>query len=210
MPATVGATRAGVSLGHWWLAVLVLAALALGACGDDESDATTMVRRRDPNASAVAAAGTTTVAVNAIGGIENDDFVESEMHRDPFREYTSLFDPKPLSAPQRTVLMPNTSIEEMRLIAVITGVPRPRAMLVDRLGVGYTVEPGDYLGRPEALQGGGGTESLTVTLNWRVDRILANELVLKRDNPMAPNRPAMTRVIPLHPESGASSPRLTR
>ncbi|MCA9601050.1 MAG: hypothetical protein KC417_03435, partial [Myxococcales bacterium] len=38
-------------------------------------------------------------------------------------------------------------------------------------------------------------------LNWRVDRIRPTEVVLAREDPTAPNRPAITRVIPLYDPS---------
>jgi type IV pilus assembly protein PilP len=87
----------------------------------------------------------------------------------------------------------------MRLVAIISGVAQPRAMLLDPTGVGHVVKRGDYLGRPEVLQTGG-AESMPVTLNWRVARIRAGELVLTREDPTAPDRPPLTRSLPLYEE----------
>ena len=110
---------------------------------------------------------------------------------------------RPPESPQRTVLLPTTGLDQMRLIAIISGVAQPRAMIVDPAGVGHVVERGDYIGRPEVVQTGG-TEGMPVTLNWRVDRIRPNEVVLTREDPTAPNRPPLTRVIPLHEEETAA------
>lgn len=74
-------------------------------------------------------------------------------------------------------------------------------MLVDPLGVGHVVERGDYIGRPEVVQAGTGAEGMPVTLNWRVDRIRPNEVVLTREDPTAPDRTPLARVIPLHDET---------
>jgi type IV pilus assembly protein PilP len=131
---------------------------------------------------------------------DDDDFVESERNRDPFRNYATMFKVQALdSPPQRAVVMPTTSIEQMRLMAIISGVARPRAMLVDTSGVGHVVARGDFIGRPEVVQTGG-TDSTPIQLNWRVDRIRAMEVVLTREDPTAPGRVPLSRVIPLYDE----------
>ena len=130
----------------------------------------------------------------------DSDFVESDRNRDPFRSYA---DELRIAAPvvaQRAVLMPNTPIDAMRLIAIVSGIAKPRAMLVDEKGVGYVAARGDFVGKADVLAGGG-TESLPVTINWRVDRIRENEVVLSREDPSSPSRPKLTRVIPLRDES---------
>ena len=100
---------------------------------------------------------------------------------------------------QRQVRMDSTAIEEMRLIAIVSGVPNPSAMILDMAGTGHTVHRGDYVGRPDFVSTGG-AESVPITLNWRIDRISPSEVVLTRDDPSAPNRMALTRVMPLHNE----------
>ncbi|MGE0787109.1 MAG: pilus assembly protein PilP [Sandaracinaceae bacterium] len=133
----------------------------------------------------------------------DEDFAEADTNRDPFRNYAATFEAQaPLGGDTvgRTVVMPDTGIDEMRLIAIVTGVADARAMLVDRAGVGHTVRRGTYLGRSEVVQAGG-TEELAVTLNWRVERIRPGEVVLTREDPTAPNRPPLTRIIPLRDEA---------
>lgn len=131
----------------------------------------------------------------------DEDFVEAETNRDPFRNYSAAFQvtSEVGDSGGREVVMRDTGIDEMRLIGIVSGVANPRAMLVDRQGVGHVVRRGMYLGRSEVVQAGG-TEELPVTLNWRVDRIRPGEVVLTREDPTAPNRPPLTRVIPLREE----------
>ena len=128
------------------------------------------------------------------------DFVESEGNRDPFR--STLDTPKAVAAAaadQRPVLMPNTPIDSVKLIAIVTGIAQPRAMMVDEKGVGYVATRGDFVGQAEVVQSGA-AENLPVTLNWRVDRIRENEVVLAREDPTGPNRPPLTKILALHTE----------
>lgn len=130
----------------------------------------------------------------------DEAFVEAETNRDPFRGFAQMFVARPTRDPvQREVVMPRTTIDEMRLIAIVSGVANPSAMLIDRDGMGYSIHRGDYLGRAEVVQTGGESE-LPITLNWRVDRIRPGEVVITRDDPTAPNRPPLTRVLALHEE----------
>ncbi|MEM9068768.1 MAG: hypothetical protein AAGE52_09685, partial [Myxococcota bacterium] len=97
----------------------------------------------------------------------DDDFVEADVgNRDPFRGFASMFRQRASNAVQRDVVMPNVTIDEMRLIAIISGVAQPRAMLQDPAGVGHVVKIGQYVGRAEIIQTGG-ADSMPVTLNWR-------------------------------------------
>jgi type IV pilus assembly protein PilP len=129
----------------------------------------------------------------------DSDFSESEQNRDPFRSYANELRSKVPVVAQRLVLMPDTPVDEMKLIAIISGIEQPRAMIVDQRGVGYVTTRGDFVGKADVV-GGGGTESLPVALNWRIDRIRGNEVVLAREDPSAPNRPPLTKVIALHEE----------
>jgi len=137
----------------------------------------------------------------------DSDFVESEQNRDPFRNYAQELRSKVPVVAQRLVLMPDTAITEMKLIAIISGIEQPRAMIVDQRGVGYVTARGDFVGKADVVQGGG-SDALPVALNWRVDRIRVNEVVLAREDPSAPNRPPLIKVIPLHeddPANGAAA-----
>ncbi len=179
-------------------------ALLLGACEDEVPRASrpglggTSSGASGANAagSPEASAGTNGVPV-AWSSLRDSDFVEGEGNRDPFRNFTIEVKTRAPVVAQRTVLMPNTPLKSMRLIAIITGIDQPRAMLVDERGVGYVTRRGDFVGVADIVQTGG-AENLPVALNWRVDRIRANEVVLAREDPSGPNRPPLVQVIPLH------------
>ena len=133
----------------------------------------------------------------------DDLFVETENNRDPFRNFFDIFEAKVAEQPQREVMMSTISIDQMRVTAIISGVPSPRALVVAPSGVGYVVKRGDFLGRPEVLQVD--SDSPPLMLNWRVSRVRGadykagrvGEVVLTRENPMAPNQPPLSRTISL-------------
>ena len=135
----------------------------------------------------------------------DDDFAELDIqNRDPFRSYAKAFKAQAAAPAQRRVLLPSTSLDEMKLIAIVTGIATPRAMLTDTAQVGHVVRRGDYIGRPEVVQTGG-SEGMPVTLNWRVDRIRPGSVVLTREDPSSPDKPPLTRVMPLHKDGEAPS-----
>jgi type IV pilus assembly protein PilP len=185
--------------------MLGLACLALVALGCDD-DPNAVLSQNGPTLPNPGAAPTAPAPVQppqaeptSLRAYRDSDFLESEQNRDPFRNYAIELKAKVPVVAQRTVLMPDTAVEEMKLIAIISGIEQPRAMIVDQRGVGYVTTRGDFVGRADVVQGGG-AESLPVALNWRIDRIRNNEVVLAREDPSAPNRPPLTKVIPLHDE----------
>lgn len=135
------------------------------------------------------------------GLVYNDeDFVEVDIkNRDPFRNFSAMFQ-RTVAETQvtRYVKMPTLSVEDMRLIAIVTRTPRPYAMVIDSQRVGHIIEVRDYIGRPEVIQTGG-SDSMPIQLNWRVDRIREGEVLLAREDPTAPNQPPVMRVMLLHP-----------
>ena len=180
-----------------WLSIVLALATGLGACEDKPP-----MKRGMGGGARAAAPKDESKAVELSQPVvyRDDDFVESERNRDPFRSYVTAFKARAPDQIQRRVVMSTTAIEEMQLIAIIGGIPRPKAMLKDPLGVGHVVERGMYIGRPKVIQA---TGSVAMTLNWRVDRIRDNEVVLTRQDPTDPSRPPLTRVIPLHEEVAA-------
>jgi type IV pilus assembly protein PilP len=177
---------------------LYLVTALLGACGGEE------VQRASGRGGGAArkAAGKSAAADGAQRALDalvfkDDDFVDSLRNRDPFRSYSTVFRAKGPEDSQRPVIMPTTAIEDMRLIAIVTGLSRPKAMLVDPANVGHVVERGDYVGRPKVIQASG---SVSMTLNWRVDRIRENEVVLTQADPADPTRASLTKIIPLRDE----------
>jgi type IV pilus assembly protein PilP len=140
------------------------------------------------------------VVVKAPDFSEND-FIENDHNRDPFRSFASLFVEKGTRAVknQLPVILPQYSIDELKLVAIVTGGDYPRAMLLDPNGKGWVVHRGDYIGRPDTVHTGG-TNGTDYQLNWRVDRVRDGDIVLSRED-RASGAPPATRVIPLHPEN---------
>jgi type IV pilus assembly protein PilP len=130
-----------------------------------------------------------------------NDFAENDHNRDPFRSYASLFIDKGDKGPknQLPVVLPQYSIDELKLVAIVMSGDYPRAMLLDPTGTGWVIKRGDYLGRPDTVHTGG-TNGTDYQLNWRVDRVREGDIVLSRED-RALNAPPATRIIPLHPES---------
>ncbi len=131
-----------------------------------------------------------------------NDFIESDRNRDPFRSYMSTFAPSEsgrLAQNQRAVVLPEYSIDEMRLVAIVTGGEYPRAMMVDPGGKGWILKRGDFVGRPEVVRAGGANGS-DYQINWRVDRVREGDIVFTREDPAQPGVAPLTRVVVLHPE----------
>ena len=183
-----------------WILLCLMGGLSL-ACEDAPEQGGRGVEGGSPAAAKPSAAPASKLAEQLV--YKDEDFVESERNRDPFRSYASSFRGRGAEAApetQRSVIMPNTAVEEMKLIAIISGLTRPKAMLTDPRGVGYVVQRGDYLGRPKVFQT---TGSVAMTLNWRVDRIRDTEVVLTRQDPSDPGRPPLSRIISMRDEIAA-------
>jgi len=166
--------------------------IAASGC-EDEIPQTNEPGMGKPAGAAAAATKKPSAPVKLV--LKDEDFVESERNRDPFRSYQLVAGrrgPEAVIDPQRPVVMPETAVEEMKLIAVVLGLPRPKAMLTDPGGVGYVVQRGDYLGKAKLLAA---TGSVPMTLNWRVDRIRENEVVLTRQDPTDASHTPMSRII---------------
>lgn len=131
-----------------------------------------------------------------------NEFTEGEKNRDPFRSFAATFAPQNRKLPgtQIDAVLAQFSIDEMKLVAIVTGGDYPRAMLLDPQNKGWVVKRGDYLGKPDIVHVGGSNGS-DYSLSWRVDRIRDGDIVLIRLDPSQPAVAPATRVIPLHPES---------
>jgi type IV pilus assembly protein PilP len=130
-----------------------------------------------------------------------NDFVESDRNRDPFRSFLVQQQPANREAlNQRKVELAQYSIDELKLIAIVQGADKPRAMFLDPSGKGTVVYKGTFICRPEIVHIGG-SNGPEYQLNWRVDRIREADVVLIREDPAQPAIPPATRVIPLHPEA---------
>jgi type IV pilus assembly protein PilP len=128
------------------------------------------------------------------------DFSEAARWRDPFASYAGEFarEAKKRVKSQREVLLDQYTLDELKLTGLITGIRPARAMLIDPTKTGHVVHEGQFVGRPEVVQGG--TSGAEYEINWRVDRIRDTDIVFVREDPANPDVPTATRVIPLRPE----------
>lgn len=181
--------------------------LALGACGDDNVvEGIPQPSAKPAPAAAPAPAASAAVPVDTdkrplpMREFEEQDFTESETSRDPFRSYASMFvgQARTRSIVQRTVLAEKSALDELKLTAVISGAEQ-RALLVDPGGLGWIVNVGAYVGKPEIVNTGG-PAGMEVAINWRVDRIREADLVFVREDVSHPEIPPATRVIALRPD----------
>jgi type IV pilus assembly protein PilP len=152
---------------------------------------------------AVASASASAALSPELKGAEysENDFVESDRNRDPFRSF--LVQNQPVNKQmlnQRKIALSEYSIDDLKLVAIVTGGDRASAMFVDPSGKGTVVYKGSFVCRPEVVHIGG-TNGPEYQLNWRVDRIRAGDVVLIREDPAQPAIPPATRVIVLHPEN---------
>lgn len=157
-----------------------------------------------PTATAVVDAGIAPLAPPPLARMEfaENDFVESDRNRDPFRTYVATFAPperQRVAQNQRAVLLPQFSIDELKLVAIVTGGDFPRAMVIDPAGKGWVLKRGDFIGRPEIVHIGG-ANGADYQLNWRVDKVRDGDVVFLREDPAQPGIPPASRVVSLHPE----------
>jgi len=85
--------------------------------------------------------------------LRDEDFVENEeMNRDPFHPYLRVFveNVAPVESKKVPSAFEKVGIEELTLIAVVTGGDTPRAMFRDAAGFGQAVKRGDFLSRSGA------------------------------------------------------------
>jgi type IV pilus assembly protein PilP len=127
------------------------------------------------------------------------DFAESDVNRDPFRSFAADLaqQNKKVLAIQRKVLVDRYSLEELKLVGLVTANPS-RALLIDPTGFGWIAKVGDFVGKPELVHSGG-PSGADVPINWRLDRIRPNtsDVVFIREDPSHPEIPPTTRVIAL-------------
>jgi type IV pilus assembly protein PilP len=85
------------------------------------------------------------------------------------------------------------SIDELKLVGIVSSVDTPRAMFVDPRGKGSVVTRGQLLGRAEIIHDGEGDHQVS----WRVDRIRESEVVLVREDATHSIVPSSTKVLAL-------------
>lgn len=189
---------------------LVAGAAALGALAlACEPDKVIQSANQGPGAGAAAAPPPPVVDAGASGPtsalpkmeFSENDFAESDRNRDPFRTYLSILGPetKKVASVQREVILPQFSLDELKLVAIVTGGEYPRAMVVDPAGKGWVIKRGDWVGRPEVVHIGG-ANGTDYSINWRVERVRDGDIVFTREDPAQPGIPPANRVIALRAE----------
>ena len=114
------------------------------------------------------------------------DFLASPTNRDPFKSYLGEFitPQRRVAKLQRNVKLQRYALDELRLIAVVTGQTRARAMFRDPKGLGVAVKRGDYISK----SGG------------RVKQILPGKVVVEIQEQLEGGQKMADRVIDLHPK----------
>jgi type IV pilus assembly protein PilP len=162
---------------------------------------------KDPNppgaASAAASAAKAKGKTEAPPAVQfqETDFSENERSRDPFRSFAKSFAEEARSKvkSQREVVLDQYSVDELRLVGLVTRIQPERALVIDPTGKGHILTRGQFIGRAETVQGG--ASGAEYEINWRVERIRETDIVLVRDDPTNPDVPSATRIIPLRPET---------
>jgi type IV pilus assembly protein PilP len=169
-------------------AVLLVLALLLAACEDAP------VTQGSPRSSRAAASASASAAVDAETpkiDFQETEFVESDRSRDPFRSFADKVaaEARDKMKSQREVVLSDYSVDELKLIGIVTRIEPAKAMLVDPTGVGHVIQRGQFVGRSEIVQAGG-PNGATYEINWRVDRIREDNVVLVREDPTNPDVPS--------------------
>lgn len=197
-----------MKLAPQWLMAGVVTLVGLSAGCEDKVIQSSSLRgsasAKAPSSAAPAASGApglVTAGPVAKVEISEAEFVESERSRDPFRSFAATFiqETRLKERSQREVVLSQYSIDELKLIGIVTRIQPAKAMLLDPTGRGHVIQRGQFVGRADTVQAGG-RAGATYELNWRVDRIREGDVVLVREDPNNPDLPATTKVIPLRPE----------
>ncbi|MBW2733489.1 MAG: pilus assembly protein PilP [Deltaproteobacteria bacterium] len=117
------------------------------------------------------------------------DFVESPANRDPFRSFMSEFKAQtstPVIKEQRNVKLKRYGLDELRLVAVITGEVRAQAMFRDPKGLGVAVRRGELISKSKA----------------RIKEISAGKVVVEIREEYEGGQKIADRVIELHAKGG--------
>jgi Tfp pilus assembly protein PilP len=118
------------------------------------------------------------------------DFLDNdESNRDPFKSFMRLFvDRGVVKTRQIPAIFEKFALEELALIAVVSGDAQPRAMFRDPGGLGQTVKRGDYISKAGA----------------RITKILSDRVILEIPESTSAGAPrVMEKAVLVHPEEEA-------
>jgi type IV pilus assembly protein PilP len=194
---------------RWAPPALTVALAVLAACGGSSGPTNSFNEppppppRRGVQASLSAAISASASATAA--PLSEGDFTPSDRNRDPFRSYAELFtknisDKNSDKVRTQQVVADRFSLDELKLVGIITGSTNPRAMFIDPEGKGWIVSLGQLVGRAESVKANG-TNGAEYDLNWKVDRIRDGDVVFVRETPGRANVPGTTRVIALRSDN---------
>ena len=120
--------------------------------------------------------------------LRDEDFVENEeTNRDPFHSYLRLFAEQRLPQKSRKVpsVFEKVPLEDLTLIAIVSGDEAPRAMFRDGSGFGQAVKKGDFLSRNGA----------------RVTKILSDRVIVEITESTATGEPRIVeKAILVNPD----------
>jgi len=106
------------------------------------------------------------------------------------------------SQPQVEALLTEYQIDELKLIAIISGAGTqsgaPMAMVVDPTGLGHIIRRGNFVGRGETVRKVHSGEE--VYIYWRVARIREDAVVFEREDPFSPTEATVTKILSLESE----------
>lgn len=122
--------------------------------------------------------------------LREEDFVDNdESNRDPFKSFIRLFIDRGVTKNRAVpAIFDKFALEELSLIAVVSGDAQPRAMFRDPGGLGQTVKRGDYVSKAGA----------------RITKILSDRVILEVAETSTTGEPrAIEKAVLVHPEQEA-------
>ncbi|HVO21748.1 MAG TPA: pilus assembly protein PilP [Anaeromyxobacter sp.] len=145
--------------------IAALSALALAACGSP-----TRPPQSTSAAAKTAAASTSSPGQAAAAQAEPEYSYSSVGKRDPFRSFLAELAQENTFSSHCSTPLGRYDIEQLKLVAVITGLEDPVAMVESPTGVGYTVRRGACIGK------NGGTVAAV-----RSGEVVVSEWVVRAD-----------------------------
>jgi len=184
--------------------VLLLGLAAFGCEDEVVTSSADGTPRTAPSAAPAASAEKAMAEGPPAVDFQETDFGEGERSRDPFRSFANTFaeEARGKVKSQREVVLDQYSVDELKLVGIVTRIQPERALMVDPTGKGHIVLRGQFIGRAEVVQGG--TSGADYEINWRIERIRDSDVVIVRDDPTNPDIPSATRIIPLRPEQATA------